>query len=252
MDTVLEEIKQGGTTVRSKVEDAIMRDAMHETLTGEKTDRDLNKIANFKVMFVKYIKLINQIFSSNLDIVCYLSMMMTTFISPGILTMVYPLSIFGYAIIEETKPGKKYWLSVVLYTQIIIICEFIITFDFWQKDIGTQNFEDNNFELNCILFQTGFNILHYKNGKLYLLYFFMPKIAILWSAMTFLHNEIILDLYEEKEQNKESIGEAYTRYIRYRYGFDVTDINKMNENLMLQQKMRMNNADYRAEFTEIL
>jgi len=62
--------------------------------------------------------------------------MITTALSPGILTLIYPMSIFGYAILEETRPGKKYWLIIVLYTQILGICEFIATFNFWRRDIG--------------------------------------------------------------------------------------------------------------------
>jgi len=116
MDAVLEDMKSGETTVRSSIEDAMMKDAIHETLTGKQSDLNLKKVSKFQNMIAKFVKLIIQMFSSNLDIVCYMSMMITTFISPGLITMVYPLSIFGYAIPEETRPGTKYWLFIVLYT----------------------------------------------------------------------------------------------------------------------------------------
>lgn len=57
-------------------------------------------------MLVKYMKLMQQIFWSNLDAIVYFLMIYNAILKPGLLTIVYPISIFGYALLEETRPKK--------------------------------------------------------------------------------------------------------------------------------------------------
>jgi len=125
---------------------------------------------------------------------------MTTVLSPGILTLIYPASIFGYAILLETRPGKKFWLIIVIYTQILLLAEFVATFNFWKKDTGDSITELPYFELVNIVYQIGFNVSEsHDDINWNIFHYFLPKIVILWSAMTFLHNEIIFDFYYKKE-----------------------------------------------------
>ena len=82
-------------------------------------------------MLGRYVKLIINIYQSNLDIVAYFLMIINAIISPGILTLVYPLSVFGYAVIEETRPGPAFWYFILLYTQILLIVEVVFSLNFW-------------------------------------------------------------------------------------------------------------------------
>lgn len=34
----------------------------------------------------------------------------------GVLTLIYPLSLFGYAILKESSPCKNYWYLLLIYT----------------------------------------------------------------------------------------------------------------------------------------
>jgi len=58
-------------------------------------------------------------------------MIWATVAAPGILTMVYPLSVFGYAALEETRPRKSFWNFIIFYTQMILMAEFLLSFRFW-------------------------------------------------------------------------------------------------------------------------
>ena len=55
-------------------------------------------------MFVMYEKLIRQIIATNIEFICYLVMIWAMLLYPGILTVVYPLSVFGYALLEPDSP----------------------------------------------------------------------------------------------------------------------------------------------------
>lgn len=56
--------------------------------------------------------------------VTYFFMIYLTLNSIGAVTIVYPLSVFGYAMLLENGPGKVYWSFILLYTQIIMVFEF--------------------------------------------------------------------------------------------------------------------------------
>ena len=72
-----------------------------------------------------------KILVSNSEILCYFWMLGCAFAKPGVLYMVYPLLIFGYAILEEQKPGRYFWFFVIFYTQVLILLNFAIQLALW-------------------------------------------------------------------------------------------------------------------------
>ena len=67
-------------------------------------------------MFIRYLKIIQQVFWSNIELLAYIFMIVETIRQPGFATIVYPISVFGYALMEETKPKKYFWYFILLYT----------------------------------------------------------------------------------------------------------------------------------------
>lgn len=59
-------------------------------------------------------------------------MLTETILNPGILTLVYPLSVFGYALMEETRPRRYFWYLIMLYTQLLLIFQFVLSLRFWE------------------------------------------------------------------------------------------------------------------------
>lgn len=57
-----------------------------------------------------------KVFVSYLELVCYLCMMIAVITNGGILFMVYPALVFGIAMCDEERPGKKFWYFVIFYT----------------------------------------------------------------------------------------------------------------------------------------
>ena len=143
-------------------------------------------------MFIRYLKLIQEFFQSSLEIISYFFMIYACVRSPGILTLVYPFSVFGYALMEETRPSKHYWYFIMFYTQFLLIAEFIFSLKFWHNIFTVQYHNIKQFSNEYYL---GLGFVQ-GNEVLSLMWHFFPKILILWSAVTFCHNEIILDLFE--------------------------------------------------------
>lgn len=75
-------------------------------------------------MFFKYIELFSYVIISNTNQVIYFCMFYSMFETAGLLTILYPFALFGYALIEETRPRKGFWTFVRIYTTIILFIKF--------------------------------------------------------------------------------------------------------------------------------
>ena len=80
---------------------------------------------------IRYTVVVYKVLVSYSELFCYLMMLLATFMKAGWLYMVYPISIFGYCMLEEQRPGRIYWYSVLFYTQVLIIVTFIIQLQLW-------------------------------------------------------------------------------------------------------------------------
>lgn len=155
-----------------------------------------------------------------MELLAYIFMLIETVRSPGIITVVYPLSVFGYALMEETRPRRYFWYFVMLYTQLCLIVQFIISLRFWPILFTSYTI---NLQRECQKYFVGLEIVQGGNIS-QLAVVFLPKILILWASVSFVHNEVILRLHEKKEQDLESISEAYIRFVSGQFGIKIDKV----------------------------
>ena len=67
---------------------------------------------------------LGQIVASNTNIVAYILMIISMYLNASLLSIGYPLLVFGYALLEETRPGKKFWNLILYYTLAILLLKF--------------------------------------------------------------------------------------------------------------------------------
>jgi len=72
-----------------------------------------------------------RIVASYTEWICYIFMLVATYSNGGLLYMVYPAIIFGYALLEEYKPGARFWYIIIFYTQFIIFLQFTVQLNLW-------------------------------------------------------------------------------------------------------------------------
>jgi hypothetical protein len=72
-----------------------------------------------------FLVLFYKVMASYAHIFCYFFMILATITNGGIIYMVYPALVFGIALMEEDKPGKSFWFFTLVYTQIILLVQFI-------------------------------------------------------------------------------------------------------------------------------
>lgn len=59
-------------------------------------------------------------------------MLIATLTNGGYLYIVYPVAIFGYALLLEERPGKWFWYGMLMYAQALIIANFLIMLNLWE------------------------------------------------------------------------------------------------------------------------
>lgn len=175
-------------------------------------------------MTMRYAKLVQQIIQSNMDIIAFALMLFECARSPGIITLVYPFAIFGFALLEERRAGKMFWHFILAYTQLRILIEFVLAQSFWEVVAPTTVMAE--IHLFTWRFYLGVQFCEQTSGfplVLDLVNLFLPNVLILTVSLIVIANESLLDLFERSEQERESIEEAYVRYVRGHHNVDLIE-----------------------------
>lgn len=79
------------------------------------------------------------------DFICYLLMIVSMMKNAGVISLPYPLIVFGYALMEEVNPKKQFWYGILIYTEALIMIKFLFQLQFWTAvwDVSQiQNFQN--------------------------------------------------------------------------------------------------------------
>ena len=77
--------------------------------------------------------------ASNMSGLCYFFMVMSQIVSGGLISILYPFAVFGYALMEEGRPGKHFWEFMIKYSLVILFLKFIFQLDFWLSFDGLSD-----------------------------------------------------------------------------------------------------------------
>ena len=136
-------------------------------------------------------------------------MILNMFNNAGFLSLVYPISVLGYALLEENRPKKEFWSFIRIYTVFLLGLKFI-----WNLEI-LDEFERSDLYIQIEgMFKLG--LIDYKDIFKLTLYM-LPEVIIISLIML---NEIALKLnglYYEVENDIENINEGIQRILDKNY-----------------------------------
>lgn len=156
-------------------------------------------------MIMRYIETFFYILISQTQNLIYVSMIMSMYQNAGIISLPYPIMVFGYALIEETRPKKEFWRGVRLYTTFILLFKFTLNLKIFDKLLETKEYVKISAYLKI-------GIYDYQSIPVLIMYM-GPEILIICFIML---NEIklkLLGLYFQTENEIETIQEAIQRNI---------------------------------------
>lgn len=68
---------------------------------------------------------------SQASAISYFFMILSMVLNAGLVSILYPFAVFGYALMEEGRPGKWFWNMMSSYTIVILLLKLIVSLDLW-------------------------------------------------------------------------------------------------------------------------
>ena len=137
---VAEDMLIGKSNIYTKMERKMLKDIRdfkkqkidasveEEELMNEIEIKDLKRtqeFISFGGLIKGYFSLFIEILITYSDSVCYFLMIISMMKNAGLISLVYPFIVFGYALMEEVNPTKKFWYSILIYTEFLIMIKFL-------------------------------------------------------------------------------------------------------------------------------
>lgn len=173
-------------------------------------------------MVIRLIETVFYIIISQTQNLIYFSMILSMYMNAGLISIYYPLTVFGYALIEESRPNMKYWQNIRSYTIFVMMFKLCLNLSIFDKVLRSEQFNDLSSYLKIGIYEysSSFDLITYM----------MPEILILCFIML---NEIklkLLGLYYENEMEVETIQEGIQR-----------NMEKGDEEVLEQKKIKAAN-----------
>jgi hypothetical protein len=61
---------------------------------------------------------------SKMQYIIYICMILSTYENAGLITILYPFMIFGFALLEETRPTPRFWSFLKIWTTGVLFVKF--------------------------------------------------------------------------------------------------------------------------------
>jgi len=92
-------------------------------------------------MFFKLLEIFFYIIISNTQNLIFFSMMLSMYMNAGLISIVYPILLFGYALLEETRPRKGFWEYLRYYTTTLLFIKFIFNLSVFEDVLESEAYE---------------------------------------------------------------------------------------------------------------
>lgn len=117
------------------------RDFKRKRLDNDIKVKDMKRtmeFSKFGKVINGYLRLLIEIIVTYSDSVCYILMLVSMMTNAGLISILYPMVVFGYALMEEVNPRKRIWYSLMVYSEVLILAKFIFQLSFWEAIFDPQ------------------------------------------------------------------------------------------------------------------
>lgn len=199
---------------QNKIKDIENEDLENEEMDEEEIERqrkkrdepqleDMQRTQTYmetRAGFYELLSAMIEVFVANAGSICCLLMIFCHLINGALLTVFYPIAVFAYALLEETKPQKWFWNIVIYYTIAFVFIRFATQFNFGFEE---YLFWMQKYYIGLEPVKEGYQMINY----------ILCEILIICAANLAKMNLDLLGLTERDELQTETVSEAIKRFI---------------------------------------
>uniref|UniRef100_A0A0N4Z9J9 Piezo-type mechanosensitive ion channel component n=1 Tax=Parastrongyloides trichosuri TaxID=131310 RepID=A0A0N4Z9J9_PARTI len=131
----------------NEIQKAFASQSMH-CVTNENDVTSMEKAAHEhwskRNPYIRFITALGNCISAHTDLLCYF-MAIVAHANCGWITMPLPLMVFFWGSLASPRPSKKFWIVMILYTQLVIVLKFVVQFG------DLQNEETKTFSYDTVM-----------------------------------------------------------------------------------------------------
>lgn len=92
-------------------------------------------------MMIRLVETFFYVLISQTQTMIYFSMIFSMWANAGIISIFYPIAVFGYAMLEETRPRKEFWDTIRMYTTFILLFKLLLNLQFFEQFLNSTEFK---------------------------------------------------------------------------------------------------------------
>ncbi|XP_070696812.1 piezo-type mechanosensitive ion channel component 1 [Pempheris klunzingeri] len=92
-----------------------------------------------KLLFAMY-----NLLAANSELVCYFIIVLNNVASASVISLVLPILVFLWAMLSVPRPTKKFWMTAIVYTEVMVVVKYLFQFGFfpWNSVYEMTLYED--------------------------------------------------------------------------------------------------------------
>ena len=105
--------------------------------------KDMKKTWNFTrtlPMAMRLVETMAYIMISQTQNFIYFSMIYSMYQNAGVISLFYPLAVFGHALLEETRPRREFWIFVRQYTTVVLFFKLLMNLSLFEPVLQSDQF----------------------------------------------------------------------------------------------------------------
>ncbi|XP_030060451.1 piezo-type mechanosensitive ion channel component 1 [Microcaecilia unicolor] len=123
----LESLQQGHPTGRTRTASELLlkRHFYFEELDeSEQFYKSQNRFLKLVLAFYKFI-------AAHSELLCYFIIIVNNMVSGSVISLFLPILVFLWAMLSIPRPSKRFWMTAIVYTEVMVIIKYLFQFGFF-------------------------------------------------------------------------------------------------------------------------